>query len=93
MARAMIGEWQEAARDLNLASNLDHDEEISATLKKVSFEVLIFCARFFNACVLAIMNQVIPNARKIEEHKRKYERLVKEREQKKAEQVRLCFMR
>ncbi|CAN6483851.1 unnamed protein product [Victoria cruziana] len=63
MARAMIGEWQEAARDLNLASNLDHDEEISATLKKV-----------------------IPNARKIEEHKRKYERLVKEREQKKAEQ-------
>ncbi|XP_049935783.1 FAM10 family protein At4g22670 isoform X3 [Nymphaea colorata] len=64
MARSMIGEWQEAAKDLNLASNLDHDEEISAMLKKVT-----------------------PNARKIEEHKRKYEGLLKERERKKAEEA------
>ncbi|KAF3773084.1 FAM10 family protein [Nymphaea thermarum] len=64
MARSMIGEWQEAAKDLNLASNLDHDEEISAMLKKVT-----------------------PNARKIEEHKRKYEGLLEERERKKAEEA------
>lgn len=36
MARAMLGQWEEAAKDLHLASKLDYDEEISAVLKKVS---------------------------------------------------------
>ncbi|KAK9075159.1 hypothetical protein SSX86_003479 [Deinandra increscens subsp. villosa] len=35
MARAMLGVWEDAARDLGLASNLDHDEEISSALKKI----------------------------------------------------------
>lgn len=35
MARAMLGHWEEAAKDLHLASRLDYDEEISAVLKKV----------------------------------------------------------
>ncbi|KAH6824900.1 tetraticopeptide domain-containing thioredoxin [Perilla frutescens var. hirtella] len=60
IARAMLGQWEEAAKDLHLASKLDYDEEISAVLKKVE-----------------------PNAHKIEEHRRKYDRLRKEREDKK----------
>lgn len=35
MARAMLGLWEDAARDLGSASNLDHDDEIGSTLKKV----------------------------------------------------------
>ncbi|XP_031406981.1 TPR repeat-containing thioredoxin TDX [Punica granatum] len=35
MAKAMLGRWDEAASDLQAASKLDHDEEISAVLKKV----------------------------------------------------------
>ncbi|XP_042509875.1 FAM10 family protein At4g22670-like [Macadamia integrifolia] len=35
IAKAMLGQWKEAAKDLHLASNLDYDEEISAVLKKV----------------------------------------------------------
>ncbi|CAN6460930.1 unnamed protein product [Victoria cruziana] len=35
IARAMLGQWEEAAKDLHVASRLDYDEEISATLKKV----------------------------------------------------------
>ncbi|XP_059639998.1 FAM10 family protein At4g22670-like [Cornus florida] len=65
MARAMLGQWEEAAKDLHLASNLDYDEEISSVLKKVE-----------------------PNARKIDDHRRKYERLRKEQEAKKAERER-----
>ncbi|XP_028807287.1 FAM10 family protein At4g22670 [Neltuma alba] len=65
MARAMLGQWEEAAKDLHLASKLDYDEEINAVLKKVE-----------------------PNAHKIEEHRRKYDRLRKEREDKKAERER-----
>ncbi|KAH6809385.1 tetraticopeptide domain-containing thioredoxin [Perilla frutescens var. frutescens] len=57
MARAMLGLWEEAARDLHVASKLDFDEEIGLMLKKVE-----------------------PNANKIEEHHRKYERLRKEKE-------------
>ncbi|KAJ0644739.1 putative tetratricopeptide-like helical domain superfamily, Thioredoxin domain-containing protein [Helianthus annuus] len=56
MARAMLGHWEDAAHDLGLASNLDHDEEIGATLKKIE-----------------------PNVHKIREHRRKYERLRKEK--------------
>ncbi|KDP44293.1 hypothetical protein JCGZ_22922 [Jatropha curcas] len=62
MARAMLGQWEEAASDLHVASKLDYDEEIGLVLKKVE-----------------------PNAHKIQEHRRKYERLRKERELKKAE--------
>lgn len=35
MALAMLGKWEEAAKDLHLASKLDYDEEINAVLKKV----------------------------------------------------------
>ncbi|XP_052182363.1 FAM10 family protein At4g22670 isoform X2 [Diospyros lotus] len=35
MARALLGQWEEAARDLHVASKLDYDEEISMILKKV----------------------------------------------------------
>ena len=31
----MLGKWEEAARDLHTASNMDYDEEINAVLKKV----------------------------------------------------------
>lgn len=37
VARAMLGLWGDAARDLHIASKLDFDEEISAVLKKVLF--------------------------------------------------------
>ncbi|RRT47960.1 hypothetical protein B296_00037336 [Ensete ventricosum] len=61
----MLGKWEEAAKDLHVASKLDYDEEISSVLKKVE-----------------------PNAHKIEEHRRKYDRLRKEREDKKVERER-----
>ncbi|KAJ4955084.1 hypothetical protein NE237_011867 [Protea cynaroides] len=35
IAKALLGQWEEAAKDLHLASKLDFDEEISAVLKKV----------------------------------------------------------
>ncbi|WCJ42105.1 tetraticopeptide domain-containing thioredoxin [Euphorbia peplus] len=62
MARAMLGQWEEAASDLHVASKLDFDEEIGSVLKKVE-----------------------PNAHKIQEHRRKYVRLRKEKELKRAE--------
>ncbi|GJW47263.1 TPR repeat-containing thioredoxin TDX [Tanacetum coccineum] len=65
MARAMLGLWEDSARDLGVASTLDYDEEISALLKKIE-----------------------PNVNKIREHRRKYERLRKERKQKAAERER-----
>ncbi|CAB4279632.1 unnamed protein product [Prunus armeniaca] len=65
IARAMLGHWEEAAKDLHLASKLDYDEEISAVLKKVE-----------------------PNVHRIEEHRRKYDRLRKEREDKRIERER-----
>lgn len=45
MARALLGQWEEAAKDLHLASKLDYDEEISAVLKKVSFLVILSFVR------------------------------------------------
>jgi len=39
IARAMLGQWEEAAKDLHVASKLDYDEEINAVLKKVFFLV------------------------------------------------------
>ncbi|XP_061956050.1 TPR repeat-containing thioredoxin TDX-like isoform X2 [Populus nigra] len=65
MARAMLGQWEQAASELQMASKLDYDDEIGSVLKKVE-----------------------PNARKIEEHRIKYERLQKERELRKAERER-----
>ncbi|GER34568.1 tetratricopeptide repeat-containing family protein [Striga asiatica] len=65
IAKAMLGQWEQAAKDLHVASNLDYDEEISAVLKKVE-----------------------PNAHKIEEHRRKYDRLRKERNDRNAERDR-----
>ncbi|XVF10773.1 hypothetical protein REPUB_Repub07fG0211900 [Reevesia pubescens] len=65
IARAMLGQWEDAAKDLHLASKLDYDEEISNVLKKVE-----------------------PNAHRIEEHRRKYDRLRKEREDRKIERER-----
>ncbi|KAI7725102.1 hypothetical protein M8C21_026473 [Ambrosia artemisiifolia] len=64
MARAMLGLWEDAAHDLGLASNLDHDDEIGSTLKKIE-----------------------PNVHKIKEHRRKYERLRKEKKVRAAERA------
>ncbi|KAJ9535844.1 hypothetical protein OSB04_un001003 [Centaurea solstitialis] len=65
IARSMLGQWEEAAKDLHAASIIDFDEEISAILKKVE-----------------------PNAHKIVEHRRKYDKLRKEREDRKTERER-----
>ncbi|KAG8056692.1 hypothetical protein GUJ93_ZPchr0002g23565 [Zizania palustris] len=62
MAKAMLGKWEDAARDLRMAAQLDYDEEIGTELKKVE-----------------------PNVHKIEEHRKKYERLRIERDMKKAD--------
>ncbi|CAN1265694.1 TPR repeat-containing thioredoxin TDX [Linum perenne] len=35
MAKALLGQWEEAANDLHVASKLDYDEEIGLYLKKV----------------------------------------------------------
>ncbi|XP_050267141.1 FAM10 family protein At4g22670 [Quercus robur] len=35
IARSMLGHWEEAAKDLHLASTIDYDDEIKAVLKKV----------------------------------------------------------
>lgn len=37
MAKAMLGQWEEAAKDLHVASKLDYDEEIRSVLKKVKY--------------------------------------------------------
>ncbi|KAL2652422.1 hypothetical protein R1flu_020550 [Riccia fluitans] len=34
-AKALLGQWEEAAKDLHVASSLDYDEEIGGILKKV----------------------------------------------------------
>lgn len=51
MAQAMLGQWEDAAKDLHLASKLDYDEEISAVLKKVSLSVhvlyFLVCFQYF----------------------------------------------
>lgn len=42
IAFAMLGKWEEAAKDLHLASTLDYDDEIGSFLKKVIY-FLLFC--------------------------------------------------
>ncbi|KAK6138653.1 hypothetical protein DH2020_027610 [Rehmannia glutinosa] len=75
IARAMLGQWEEAAKDLHVASKIDYDEEIGAVLKKVGL-----------MCDILIPEHIVePNAHKIEEHRRKYDRLRKERADRKAE--------
>ncbi|CAN0902234.1 TPR repeat-containing thioredoxin TDX [Linum grandiflorum] len=39
MAKALLGQWEEAASDLHVASKLDYDEEIGVYLKKVESNV------------------------------------------------------
>ncbi|PWA93790.1 FAM10 family protein [Artemisia annua] len=38
IALSMLGQWEEAAKDLHVASKLDYDEEISSVLKKAAYE-------------------------------------------------------
>lgn len=40
MAHAMLGHWEQAAKDLHVASKIDFDEEIGEVLKKVYKYVL-----------------------------------------------------
>ncbi|XP_057804186.1 TPR repeat-containing thioredoxin TDX-like [Salvia miltiorrhiza] len=69
MAKVMLGLWEDAARDLHMASKLDFDEEATVMLKKVE-----------------------SNVKKIVEHRQKYEKLHKAKEQRKAELERLRKM-
>lgn len=43
IARSLLGQWEEAAKDLHVASNIDYDEEISTILKKVISQTSITC--------------------------------------------------
>jgi len=86
MSRAMLGLWEEAASDLHVASKLDYDEELSTVLKKV---ICLLSQMKSAEGILALFvivsffaGQVEPNARKIEEHRRKYARLRKQKQQK-----------
>lgn len=88
----MLGQWEEAASDLHVASKLDYDEEIGSVLKKVNCLCLlggVLYQLFSSSFVIIHLNpQVEPNAHKIEEHRRKYERLRKERALMKVERER-----
>ena len=55
MARAMLGEWAEAAKDLHLASTIDYDEEISAVLKKVLILVFEFHKQSISVSFLMVI--------------------------------------
>jgi hypothetical protein len=56
MAQAMLGQWEDAAKDLHLASKLDYDEEISAVLKKVSYYISLPNACFVPFVVFPVMS-------------------------------------
>jgi len=43
IARSMLGHWEEAAKDLHLASTIDYDDEIKAVLKKVASVCVCVC--------------------------------------------------
>lgn len=43
IARAMLGQWEEAAKDLHLASTIDYDDEIKTVLKKVASVCVCVC--------------------------------------------------
>ena len=53
MANSMLGKWEEAARDLHAASNIDYDDEINAVLKKVGccyINYVLYIYVFFENC-------------------------------------------
>lgn len=52
IARAMLGQWEDAAKDLHMASKLDYDEEINNWLKKVCSYLSFFTLPFesFSPC-------------------------------------------
>lgn len=52
----MLGQWEEAAKDLHVASNIDYDEEISAVLKKVGSQ--IFDIYVFYIIIMVLFNKV-----------------------------------
>lgn len=57
IARAMLGQWDEAAKDLHLASKLDYDEEIGAILKKVVLKfAVIFLLSFKHGILVILVN-------------------------------------
>lgn len=55
IARAMLGQWDEAAKDLHLASKLDYDEEIGAILKKVVLKFAVIFLLSFKHGILVIL--------------------------------------
>lgn len=57
IARSMLGQWEEAAKDLHLASKLDYDEEIGVVLKKVlgSLFPLLSLYETIKSCILRRM--------------------------------------
>lgn len=90
-SRAMMGLWKEALIDLHMASKLDYDEAIDMALKKV---ICILSAdeackrnhdQFFCSYIFFLTRQVEPNVHKIEEHKRKFENIRKQKELKRAQ--------
>ena len=60
IAFSMLGKWEEAAKDLHVASKLDYDEEISSVLKKVERYVQVFwhsnydIPRIYNICMVVV---------------------------------------
>lgn len=65
-ANRLLGNWEDAAKDLAMACKLDYTDEANDWLK-----------------------EVMPNAKKLQEHKRKWERKLEERElRERAERVR-----
>lgn len=92
LSRAMLGLWTEALSDLHVASKIDYDEEIGMALKKVVFQCcsdetckLKESSSLSFFVIIFFTRQVEPNAHKIEEHRRKCERLRKQKEQKRAQ--------
>lgn len=89
----MLGQWEDAAADLHVASKLDYDEEIGTMLKKVIAETSSYhcmLLEFYSTEYMLKMctSQVEPNAKRIEEHRRKYQHLRKEKELQRAERER-----
>lgn len=58
MARAMLGQWEEAAKYLRLASKLDHDEEIDYVLKMVLLYFFLLYGLQFYAIADVALNSV-----------------------------------
>ena len=53
----MLGQWEDATKDLYLASMLDYDEEINNVLKKVCLSVhsfSLFSFERFSSCIIIL---------------------------------------